>query len=226
MPSRTRQNGLRKHGSTDRTPTCPSMTRVIFRSGRTSLNANVGSTLATASLKDSAVLTVSPLFAPLSRCPALAANGMSASIVALTLSGGMPQHQLVNVSLNEGLHYGGIVLAPPVSRLRCSLDEHFRYVSDKLERIHAEPITNNATYVMDYAAKTYKRGRVSDEDIIILPKSRSELPLRSPVAAKIAAANIGTCCNSRISSPEKQLDGASPVGFPFSIRGRRTLICI
>jgi hypothetical protein len=122
----------------------------------------------------------------LSRCAALAANGMSASIVALTLSGGMPQHQLVNVSLNEGLHYGGIVLAPPVSRLRCSLDEHFRdaqdeYISDKLERIHAEPITNNATYVMDYAAKTYKRGRVSDEDIIILPKSRSELPLRSQI---------------------------------------------
>jgi hypothetical protein len=39
----------------------PEMTRVIFRSGRTSFNANVGSTLATASLKGSAVLTVSPL---------------------------------------------------------------------------------------------------------------------------------------------------------------------
>jgi hypothetical protein len=36
-----------------------------------------------------------PLFATLSRCAPLAANGMSASIVAVALSGGMPQEQLV-----------------------------------------------------------------------------------------------------------------------------------
>ena len=76
------------------------------------------------------------------------------------------------------------MLTPPVSRFESSLDEHFRdaqdeYINDKLERIHAKPITSNPIYVMDYAAKTYKRGRVSDEDIIILPKSGSELPLRS-----------------------------------------------
>jgi hypothetical protein len=39
-----------------------------------------------------------------------------------------------------------------------------------------KPITRNAAYVMDYAAKSFKRGRVSDEDIIILPKTISELP--------------------------------------------------
>jgi hypothetical protein len=91
---------------------------------------------------------------------------------------------LGDVSINDGLHYGGIVLTPPVSRFESSLDEHFRdaqdeYINDKLERIHAKPITSNPIYVMDYAAKTYKRCRVSDEDVIIVPKSGSELPLRS-----------------------------------------------
>jgi predicted nucleic acid-binding protein len=86
-----------------------------------------------------------------------------------------------DVSINNGLHYGGIALTPPVSRFRSTLDAHFdqdqdKYVNDKLARIDVKPITRNAAYVMDYAAKSFKRGRVSDEDIIILPKTISELP--------------------------------------------------
>ncbi len=86
-----------------------------------------------------------------------------------------------DVSINDGLHYGGIALTPPVSRFHTTLDAHFRneqnrYVNDKLARIHVEPIEWNAAHAMDYVAKNYKRGRVSDEDIIILPKTRSELP--------------------------------------------------
>ena len=86
-----------------------------------------------------------------------------------------------DVSINDGLHYGGVVLTPPVSRFQTTLEAHFgaeqdKYLSEKLERIHVEPITRNATYVMDYVAKSYKRGRVSDEDIVILPKTPSELP--------------------------------------------------
>ncbi len=88
-----------------------------------------------------------------------------------------------DVSINNGLHYAGIALAPPVSRFQTTLDAHFeqeqdKYVNDKLARIDVKPIIWNATYVMDYAAKNYKRGRVSDEDIIILPKATSELPAR------------------------------------------------
>jgi len=88
---------------------------------------------------------------------------------------------ILDVSINNGLHYGGIVLTPPISRFQSTLDAHFdqdqdKYVNEKLARIHVKPITRNAAYVMDYVAKSFKRCRVSDEDIIILPKSRRELP--------------------------------------------------
>jgi hypothetical protein len=86
-----------------------------------------------------------------------------------------------DVSINDGLHYGGIALTPPISRLQTTLDLHFeqhqdKYVNDKLARIHVVPITRTATYAMDYVAKSFKPGRVSDGDIVILPKAPSELP--------------------------------------------------
>jgi len=85
------------------------------------------------------------------------------------------------ISINNGLHYQGISLAPPVSRFRSTLDQHFRhdqhkYINDKLARIEVQPITWDPDYVTDYVAKSIKRGRASDEDIIILPKTISELP--------------------------------------------------
>jgi hypothetical protein len=91
------------------------------------------------------------------------------------------KRSIKDVSINDGLHYGGIALTPPVSRFRGTLDGHFEeeqdnYVSDKLERIYVKPISSNIARVVDYAAKTFKRGRVSDADIIILPKTTRELP--------------------------------------------------
>ena len=85
------------------------------------------------------------------------------------------------VSINDGLHYQGIALTPPVSRLQSTVDRHFKndqekYVNAKLARIHVTPITRDPDYVTDYLAKSFKRGRVSDEDVIILPKAISELP--------------------------------------------------
>ena len=86
-----------------------------------------------------------------------------------------------DVSINNGLHFGGIALTPPVSRFQSTLDAHFdqdqdKYVNEKLARIYVEPITWDPGYVTDYAAKSFKRGRVSDEDIVVLPKTLSELP--------------------------------------------------
>jgi hypothetical protein len=88
-----------------------------------------------------------------------------------------------DVSINDGLHYGGIALAPPVSRFQSTLQVHFArdqeyYVSEKLARIHVTPITSDVDYVVEYAAKSFTRGRVLEEDIIILPKVISELPHR------------------------------------------------
>jgi hypothetical protein len=88
-----------------------------------------------------------------------------------------------DVSINNGLHYGGIALTPPISRFQSTLDAYFeqdqkKYVNEKLSRIHVAPITWNPAYVTDYVAKSFKRGRVSEEDIIILPRVISELPAK------------------------------------------------
>lgn len=86
-----------------------------------------------------------------------------------------------DMSVNDGLHYGGIALTPPVSRFHSTLDAHFAQdepncISEKLARIHVTPITTNPGFVVDYAAKSFKRGWISEENIIILPRAVSELP--------------------------------------------------
>ncbi len=85
-----------------------------------------------------------------------------------------------DVSINDGLHYTGIALTPPFSRFHSSLDIHFvqhqqEYLSDKLDRIDVREIIWDPGYVTDYAAKSVKRGRVSEEHIIILPRSITEM---------------------------------------------------
>ena len=86
-----------------------------------------------------------------------------------------------DVSINDGLHYGGIALTSPISRCQTSLDDHFtvdqeKYLSKKLERIFVKPITHSHNYVTDYVMKAIKNGRMSEEDIVILPRTISELP--------------------------------------------------
>jgi hypothetical protein len=95
---------------------------------------------------------------------------------------------LRDVTINNGLHYSGIALTPPVSRFATSLDTHFEqcqqeYLTEKLARIDVKAITWNPDFVTDYVTKSFKRGRVSDEDIIILPRAVSELPSKSEMYA-------------------------------------------
>jgi hypothetical protein len=85
-----------------------------------------------------------------------------------------------DVFVNDGLHYGGIALTPPKSRIEIPMDAYFdekesEYLSKRLERIHVEPITSDAAYVTDYVAKSIKRGTTSLDDIVILPRTRDEL---------------------------------------------------
>jgi len=85
-----------------------------------------------------------------------------------------------DVSINDGLHYGGIALTPPISRCKTRLDRYFRnnhddYLSNKLARIFVEPITHAHDYVTDYVMKTIKSGRLSHDDVVILPRCISEL---------------------------------------------------
>jgi hypothetical protein len=88
---------------------------------------------------------------------------------------------------NSGLHFHGLVLMPPVSRLKESLADHFRTNFDlyagrarSVERIHVEPVTRDPDRVVDYVFKTVFRGRLSHDDaVLVLPRARSELPSRS-----------------------------------------------
>lgn len=84
------------------------------------------------------------------------------------------------VSLNNGLHYQGLALIPPRSRLREPLDEHFEthqalYTWGPVERIHAEPITHDHRRVVLYLFKSLQRRRADFDSIIMLPKAISEL---------------------------------------------------
>jgi hypothetical protein len=87
-----------------------------------------------------------------------------------------------NLNLNEGLHFNGCLLLPPEEkcRLKGHLDDHFRnhqesYYRDgyPLDRLHATFIHQKT--MVDYALKHFKRGNVSHDDILILPRVSSEL---------------------------------------------------
>jgi hypothetical protein len=45
-----------------------------------------------------------------------------------------------------------------------------------LARVHAQPILNDPGYVTEYVLKSLSRQRFSLDDLVILPRSRSELP--------------------------------------------------
>lgn len=95
-----------------------------------------------------------------------------------------PTHSIAN----DGWHFNGIILVPPrrridgggqtvagangrQSRLKIGLIRHFRneerkYLTRGLERIHVTRIRHGT--MIDYAFKTFKAGRFSDEQILIL----------------------------------------------------------
>jgi len=89
------------------------------------------------------------------------------------------------LQVNDGLHFNAVVLLPPriphgevgrlkyerVSRLRVPLHEHVekercQYLTERLYRIHVTPIKEGA--MVDYTLKTFKNGRTSYDDILLL----------------------------------------------------------
>ena len=92
-----------------------------------------------------------------------------------------------HVCVNDGLHMQAIGLDPARSRLRERFDVHFdekadRYLSPILQRIHVEPVTHDPEYATDYAIKAFKNGLTTSDDVLILPRSRSELIIGSNLA--------------------------------------------
>jgi hypothetical protein len=87
---------------------------------------------------------------------------------------------LTEAKINDGLHFHGIILVPTRSRLKVPFLQHLRekskiYARGNIARIHAEPIWDHHQFVADYAGKAVKRGRVSCDDVLILPRTGKEL---------------------------------------------------
>lgn len=84
------------------------------------------------------------------------------------------------VLCNRGLHFHGLLLVPPTSRLKESVEEHIRNRRDlylrELADLHVRPVTHGYDRVVDYLFKTVLRGRVSyDEGTLLLPRATREV---------------------------------------------------
>ena len=74
------------------------------------------------------------------------------------------------------------MLIPPVSRFKeCPIkhlqDNQARYARHGIEQIHIV-VGGDIPGLADYAAKTIKNRRANEEDIIVLPRSVTELPAK------------------------------------------------
>lgn len=87
-------------------------------------------------------------------------------IAAADLPGGGSSNEIV--SRNGGLHFHGLLLIPPSSRLRTSVSEHFgknwdRYTGSGrlIERIHVKAVLCGYSRVTDYILKSIVKGRLT-----------------------------------------------------------------
>ena len=90
------------------------------------------------------------------------------------------------VSVNDGIHMHGVMVVHKQTRLKERLDLHFLrkrklYVTGKICRIHAEPITSRAAFVTDYGGKAIKRRRFSTDHVLVLPRTVAELSAKTVV---------------------------------------------
>ena len=94
----------------------------------------------------------------------------------------------MQVTINDGLHYQGPVLATRVgTRLQETLDVHFEqhgptYFTKELHHIDVKPVTHDPEFVVDYCMKALKN-RSSSDDVLLFPRTVSELTSKGPVLA-------------------------------------------
>jgi hypothetical protein len=85
-----------------------------------------------------------------------------------------------DVSINDGLHVHGIVVANRWARLPETLDVYFqenlkKFLVGKLRHIDVELIRDRPRYTVGYALKGLKRPTFSEDDVLVLPRAVSEL---------------------------------------------------
>jgi hypothetical protein len=89
---------------------------------------------------------------------------------------------LEDVVVNDGWHLHAIVLIPGTSRLQTGLIKHIRehshcYIHEfsRIRKIHVKRIKNRPLHVTDYVLKRMKRDGSVQDDLLILPKTLTEL---------------------------------------------------
>jgi hypothetical protein len=89
---------------------------------------------------------------------------------------------LEDVVVNDGWHLHAIVLIPRQSRLQTGLIKHIRahshcYIHEfsRIRKIHIKRIENRPLHVTDYVLKFMKRDGSVQDDLLILPKTLTEL---------------------------------------------------
>jgi hypothetical protein len=92
------------------------------------------------------------------------------------------KQSIKTVSINDGLHFHGIILLPGKSRLGEGLQDHVRSnremylaICDRLSHIDVKPITATPRKAVGYALKAVENGVCSLDDIVVLPKVLREL---------------------------------------------------
>jgi hypothetical protein len=98
------------------------------------------------------------------------------------------KQSLRDVTVNNGLHWHGLILKHPFGPcLHEPLDVHIqenlgKYLVGSIRQIDVKAITHDPEYVTGYGLKALK-SKVSTDEILIFPRSVSELPSREPVRA-------------------------------------------
>jgi hypothetical protein len=92
------------------------------------------------------------------------------------------KQSLRECEINGGLHFNGPMLIPPVSSFKeCPIkhigENRSKYARYGIERIHIVR-GYDIPGLADYAAKNIKNRRTNEEDIMQLPRSVSELPVK------------------------------------------------
>jgi hypothetical protein len=104
----------------------------------------------------------------------------------------VPKHskvQLEQVTINNGVHFHGLLLTNPLApRLQEPLDVHLKrnpgkYLVGSIREIGVQQITHDPEYVTEYGLKSLK-SRFSSDEIIIFPRTVSELPSKGPAPSQ------------------------------------------
>ncbi len=106
---------------------------------------------------------------------------------------GFNRDRLLNIQLNDGLHMHAIALLPPGTRVGARLDMHiddhqqlYRPPHGKIMKMNFAEMTATPEKVVGYGLKSITRRRIDPGDVLILPRSHSEMPTMTKTERRFA----------------------------------------